>query len=79
MRRPLFYGWVIVAVTAVVVLATAGVRAAPGAFLVSMQGGPGGRRERPVLRGRIGLLVFGLSGPMSGRLMAAIGIRAVTS
>ena len=41
MRRPIFYGWVVVAVTAVVLLATAGVRAAPGAFLLSMQDEPG--------------------------------------
>ena len=32
MRRTIFYGWVVVAVTAVVLIATAGVRAAPGSF-----------------------------------------------
>jgi hypothetical protein len=36
MRRPIFYGWIIVAVTALVLLATAGVRAAPGAFLAGV-------------------------------------------
>ncbi len=30
-RRAIFYGWIVVAVTAVVVLVTAGVRSAPGA------------------------------------------------
>jgi len=31
MRRPIFYGWIIVAVTALVLLATAGVRSAAAA------------------------------------------------
>ena len=33
MRRTIFYGWVVVAVTAFVLI-VAGVRAAPGAFLL---------------------------------------------
>lgn len=41
MRRAFFYGWVVVAVTAIVVLVTAGVRSAPGAFLLTMTGEPG--------------------------------------
>jgi len=41
MRRTIFYGWVIVAVTAVMLVATAGVRSAPGAFLLSMDDEPG--------------------------------------
>ena len=36
MRSRIFYGWVVVAVAAIVVLVTAGVRSAPGAFLLSM-------------------------------------------
>ena len=82
-RQPVFYGWVIVAVTAVVVLATAGVRAAPGALLVPMVAEGGGAAtgwstSGLSLAAAIGLLVFGLSGPLSGRLMARYGIRAVT-
>ena len=41
MRCPIFYGWIIVAITALVPSATAGVRAAPGAFLLSTQDEPG--------------------------------------
>lgn len=33
MRRTIFYGWVVVAVTAIVVIIVAGVRSAPGAFM----------------------------------------------
>ena len=36
-RSGLFYGWVVVAVTAVVVLVTAGVRSAPGAFALAIR------------------------------------------
>ena len=36
MGRRLFYGWVVVAVPAVVVVIVAGVRSAPRAFLLSM-------------------------------------------
>jgi hypothetical protein len=47
MRGRVFYGWVVVAVTATVLLATAGIRAAPGAFLVSMQAQPGWTTASP--------------------------------
>jgi sugar phosphate permease len=78
MRRPIFFGWVIVAVTAVVLLATAGVRAAPGAFLLSMQDEPGWSTSALSFAAAVGLLTYGLAGPISGRLMASFGIRGVT-
>ena len=78
MRRTIFYGWVIVAVTAVVLLATAGVRAAPGAFLLSMQDEPGWSTSALSFAAAVGLLTYGLAGPVSGRLMASFGIRGVT-
>jgi hypothetical protein len=39
--RRIFYGWVVVAVTAVVVILTAGIRSAPGAFILTMADEPG--------------------------------------
>ena len=77
MRRTLFYGWVVVAVTAAVLLVTAGVRAAPGAFLLDMGQEPGWSTGALSFAIAIGLLTYGLSGPISGRLMAVIGIRGV--
>ena len=44
--RRFFYGWVVVAVTIVVVLITAGVRSAPGAFLLTMIDEPGWSTSR---------------------------------
>ncbi len=75
--RPVFYGWVLVAVASVVVLALAGVRSAPGALLVSMEAEPGWTTGSLSLAAAIGLLVFGLAGPLSGRLIERYGIRAV--
>jgi MFS family permease len=78
MRGRVFYGWVVVAVTATVLLATAGIRAAPGAFLVSMQAQPGWTTASLSFAAAVGLIAYGLAGPISGRLMGAIGIRNVT-
>jgi MFS family permease len=76
-RRAIFYGWVVVAVTAVVVLVTAGVRSAPGAFILSMTEEPGWSTASVSFAAAVGLVVFGLSGPLSGWLMGRIGVRSV--
>jgi MFS family permease len=77
MRRAIFYGWVVVAVTAVVVLVTAGVRSAPGAFLLSMTDEPGWTTASVSFAAAVGLVVFGLAGPLSGWLMGRLGVRSV--
>ncbi len=77
MRRAFFYGWLIVAVTALVVLVTAGVRSAPGAFLLSMTDEPGWSTASVSFAAAAGLVVFGLAGPISGSLMGRIGVKRV--
>src|SRR5918994_5780657 len=77
MRRAFFYGWVVVAVTAIVVLVTAGVRSAPGAFLLSMTGEPGWSTASVSFAAAAGLVVFGLSGPLSGWLIGRFSVRSV--
>jgi MFS family permease len=77
MGRRLFYGWVVVAVTAVVVVIVAGVRSAPGAFLLSMTQEPGWSTASVSFAAAVGLVVFGLAGPFSGWLMGRIGVRSV--
>ena len=77
MRPAIFYGWVVVAVTAIVVLLIAGVRSAPGAFLLSMTQEPGWSTSSVSFAAAVGLVVFGLAGPMSGWLMGRIGVRNV--
>ena len=77
MGRRIFYGWVVVAVAAVVVLVTAGVRAAPGAFLLSMTQETGWSTSAVSFAAAAGLVVFGLAGPLSGWLIGRIGVRNV--
>ena len=77
MRRAFFYGWVVVEVTAVVVLITAGVRSAPGAFLLTMTAEPGWSTASVSFAAAAGLVVFGLAGPVSGWLMGRIGVKNV--
>jgi sugar phosphate permease len=77
MRRAIFYGWVVVAVTAIVVLITAGVRSAPGAFLLTMTTEPGWSTASVSFAAAAGLIVFGFAGPLSGWLMGRIGVRNV--
>ena len=77
MRRAIFYGWIVVTVTAIVVLVTAGVRSAPGAFLLSMTEEPGWSTASVSFAAAAGLIVFGLAGPLSGWLMGRIGVKNV--
>src|SRR5829696_1417996 len=77
MRRAFYFGWVVVAVTAVVALVTAGVRSAPGALILSMTQEPGWSTASVSFAAAVGLVVFGLSGPLSGWLMGRIGVRNV--
>ena len=76
-RRHFYYGWVVVAVTVVVILITAGVRSAPGAFLLTMTDEPGWSTSSVSFAAAVGLVVFGLAGPLSAWLMGRIGVRNV--
>ena len=61
MRRTVFYGWVVVAVAAIVLLVTAGVRAAPGRVPAPMQQEPGWSTGALSFAAAVGLLTYGLS------------------
>jgi MFS family permease len=76
-RSRFFYGWVVVAVAATVVLVTAGVRAAPGAFLLSMTDEHGWSTASVSFAAAAGLVLYGLAGPLSGSLMGRLGVKRV--
>jgi sugar phosphate permease len=78
MKTKFFYGWVIVGIVALVLLVTAGARSAPGAFLLEMEKDTGWSRGALSFATSLGLILFGLGGPISGALMARFGVRNIT-
>jgi len=77
--RGIFYGWVVVAVSVLAVLVTAGGRAAPGALLVDMERSTDWSTTSLSVAASIGLFVYGFSGPVAAALNARFGLRAVTT
>ncbi len=70
-----FYGWVVVAVTALTLLVSAGVRSAPGVFLVPLQEDTQWSIGVISFAVSIGLLVLGLTAPVSGWFIDRYGPR----
>lgn len=73
----LFYGWIVVAVTAITLLISAGVRSAPGVFMVPLQAETGWSRSDISFAVSIGLILLGLSGPLSGWFMNRLGPKRI--
>ena len=74
-RRGIHYGWIVVAVTFLVVVTAAGVRAAPGVLILPLEEEFGWTRGDISLALSLSMLTYGLGGPLSGRLMDRLGIR----
>ncbi len=70
-----YYGWVVVAVTALTLLISAGVRSAPGVFLLPINAEMGWSRATISFAVFLGLLLYGFAGPASGSLMDRFGPR----
>lgn len=77
-RRGLHYGWVVVAITFVIVVSAAGVRAAPAALILPLEEEFGWSRGTVSLALSLSLLMYGFAGPLSGRLTDRFGIRGTT-
>jgi sugar phosphate permease len=77
MRSPtrLHYAWVVAAVTFVVGLLTAGVRAAPGVLIVPLEQEFDWSRATISFAVGINLLLYGLVGPFAAALMDRFGVR----
>jgi sugar phosphate permease len=69
------YGWVIVGVTFLALLAAAGVRATPSVLIVPLEQAFGWTRATVSLAISINIFLYGLMGPFAGALMQRIGIR----
>lgn len=73
----LFYGWIVVGVVALSLIVAAGVRSAPGVFIVSVERDMQWSRAAISFAVSIGLVLFGLTAPFSGRLIDSFGPRKV--
>lgn len=80
MRRPVLpfhYGWIIVAVTFLVLLAAAGVRTIPGAITKPLEAEFDWNRTTISTATMISLFAFGFGGPIAGTLVERLGLRRV--
>jgi len=76
-RTRIHYGWVVVGVAFLILLAAAGVRSAPSVFIKPVELEFGWTRTTTSLAISLGLLLYGLIGPFAAALMDRIGVRAV--
>ncbi len=75
--RPLHYAWLIMIVTFVTLITTAGFRATPGVLIVPLHQEFGWSRGTIAIAISLGLLLYGLSAPFSAALMERFGVRRV--
>lgn len=78
LRGRLFYGWLVVAASALVILAAGGPRSAAGALFLGIEADTGWSKADIALAGAAGLLFLGPGGPTSGLLIDRFGVRRVT-
>jgi sugar phosphate permease len=76
-RRAVHYAWVVAAVTFVILLVTAGVRATPGVLMVALEGEFGWSRAAISSAVAINIALFGLIGPFAASVMDRWGVRRV--
>jgi sugar phosphate permease len=74
-RRGIYYGWVVVAITFLIVIIAAGTRAAAGVLIRPLEAEFGWSRGDISLALSLSLLTYGISGPVSGRIADRFGIR----
>jgi sugar phosphate permease len=74
-RRRIHYAWIVSAVTFVVLMAGAGIRATPSVLLVPLEHEFGWSRATTSSAVSLGLLLYGLIGPFCAAIAQRIGIR----
>src|ERR1700742_4495140 len=77
-RRNVHYGWVMVGVTFLTALVSAGAVGAPGVFIVPLQKEFGWTTAPRSSAFPIGFILFGLMAPFAAALMNRYGLRNVT-
>jgi hypothetical protein len=74
-HRRIHYGWIVAAVTFLVLLRSAGVRATPSILIVPLEREFGWTRATISLAVSINLILYGLMGPFAAALMQRLGAR----
>src|SRR5215212_5964099 len=77
-RHRIYYGWIVVAVTCVTVLVSAGLRQVPAVVIKPLEAEFGWDRASISLAIAVSLIAYGLGSPFSGRLIDRFGPRTVT-
>jgi MFS family permease len=72
-----YYGWIVVAVTALTLIASSAERSVPGVLIHPLESEFGWSTASISLAVSIGLILFGLSGPFAGQMMDRFGPRRV--
>ena len=70
-----YYGWIVVGVTFLTLLVSAGVRSAPGVLIHPLEADLGWSRAAISFAVSVGLVLFGFAAPLGGQLMARFGPR----
>lgn len=76
-RGRFYYGWIIAAVTFLVLLSAAGIRSTPGVLIIPLEKEFGWTRATVSLAISINILLYGLFGPFAAALMDRFGVRRV--
>ena len=76
-NRRLHYGWIVVAITALTLVISAGIRSAPGVMVLPLEHDMHWSRAAISLAVSIGLLCYGLTAPLVGSIMDRFGPRWV--
>src|ERR1700754_2137892 len=74
----LHYAWIVAAITFVIVVLTAGVRAAPGVLIIPLEQEFHWTRATISFAISVNILLYGLMGPFAGALMQRFGVRRTT-
>jgi MFS family permease len=78
-RERLHYGWIVVAVAFLLLLASAGVRSAPGVLIEPLEDDFGWSRGEISWALALSLVSLGLAGPASGWVIGRIGMRRMAA
>lgn len=74
-RSRVHYAWIVVAVTFLIMLLTAGIRSVPGVLILPLEEEFGWTRATVSLAVSINLFLYGLCGPFAASIMERVGMR----